>query len=124
MVVLAYYLQANGMIERGHKPIVNTLSKISDGGSTNWVRNLSAIFWANQSTVRTSTSLTPYYISCGNELVLLIELEIPTCRILLWKNMHTTSNLLAICTRQLQCRDKSLEEVVHHLQCMRQEEKE
>ncbi len=35
IVVSAYHLQANGMIERGHKPIVDTLLKISDGGSAN-----------------------------------------------------------------------------------------
>lgn len=84
------------MIERGHKPIVDALSKMSDGGSTNWVRNLPAVLWADRSTVRTSTGLTPYYISCGNEPVLPIELEIPTWRILPWDEVHPTSDLLAM----------------------------
>ena len=35
VVVSAYHPQANGMIERGHKPIVDALSKMSAGGSTN-----------------------------------------------------------------------------------------
>lgn len=75
VVVSAYHPQANGMIERGHKPIVDALSKMSDGGSTNRVQNLPAVLWADRSTVRTSTDLTPYYINCGNEPVLPIELE-------------------------------------------------
>lgn len=37
VVVSAYHLQANGMIERRHNPIVDALSKMSDRGSTNWV---------------------------------------------------------------------------------------
>lgn len=38
MVMSAYHLQANGiMIEDGHKPIVDALSKMSDGGFTNYV---------------------------------------------------------------------------------------
>lgn len=37
VVVSAYDLQINGMIERGHELIVNTLSKMSDKDSANWV---------------------------------------------------------------------------------------
>ncbi len=76
VVVSAYHPQANGMIEPGHKPIVDALSKMSDGEFTNWVRNLPAVLLADRSTVRTSTGLTPYYINCGSKLVLPIELEI------------------------------------------------
>lgn len=112
------------MIERGHKPLVDALSKMSDGGSTNWVRNLPAVLWADRSTVHTSTGLTPYYISCGNEPILLIKLEIPTWRILPWNDVHTTSDLLAMRARQLQRRDEDLEEAVPHLQRMRLEKKE
>lgn len=74
----AYHPRANDMIERGHKPIIDALSKMSDRGSINWVRNLPAILWTNQSIVRTSTGLTPHYISYGNESVFFIELEILT----------------------------------------------
>lgn len=124
VVVSAYHPQANGMIERGHKPIVDALSKMSDGGSTNWVRNLPAVLWADRSTVRTSNGLTPYYISCGNEPVFPIELEIPTWRILPWDDVHTTSDLLAMRACQLQRRDEDLEEAVLHVQRMRLEGKE
>ncbi len=78
VVVSAYHSQANGMIEHRHKPIVDALSKILDRGSANWVRNLPIVLWADRSTVRTSTGLTSYYICCGSEPVLPIELEIPT----------------------------------------------
>ena len=82
VVVSAYHPQANKMIECGHKPIVDALLKISDGSSTNWVQNLPAILWVDRSTVHTLTGFTPYYISYGIKLVLSIELEIPTWRIL------------------------------------------
>lgn len=124
VAVSDYHPQANGMIERGHKPIVDVLSKISDGGSINWVRNLPAVLWADQSTVRTSTGLTPYYICCGSEPVLPIELEIPTWRILPWDEVHSTADLLAMRARQLQRRDDDLEEATLHLQRMRLEGKE
>ena len=124
VVVSAYHPQANGMIERGHKPIVDALSKMSARGYTNWVRILPAILWANRLTVRTSTGLTPYYICYGNEPVFPIELEIPTWQILPWDEIHSTADLLAMRARQLQCQDKDLEESTLHLQCMRLEGKE
>jgi hypothetical protein len=31
VVVSAYYVPTNGMIKRGHKPIVDVLAKITDG---------------------------------------------------------------------------------------------
>ena len=52
VVISAYHPQANGMIERGHKPIVDALSKISAGGSTNLIQNLPVFLWADRSTVR------------------------------------------------------------------------
>ncbi len=99
VVVSVYHPQANRMIERGHKPIVDAFSNISAGGSTNWVRNLPVVLWADQSTVRTSTGLNPYSISCGSEPVLPIELEIPTWRILSWDEVQSTANLLAMRAR-------------------------
>lgn len=124
VIVLAHHPQANGMIKRRHKPIVDALSKMSEGGSTNWVRNLPAVLWADLSTVRTSTGLTPYYIGCEIEPILPIELEVLTWRILPWKDIHTTSDFLAMCACQLQRRDEELKEAVHHLQRVRLEGKE
>lgn len=81
VVVSAYYPQANGIIEHRHKPIVDAFSKVSNGKTTNWVKNLPAVLWTDQSAVCISTDLTPYYIYCKSELIHLIELEIPTWQI-------------------------------------------
>ncbi len=124
VVVSAYHLKANEMIERGHKPIVDVLSKMSDGGSTNWVQNLPAVLWADQSTVSTSTGRLPYYICRGSESVLPIELEVLTWQILPLSKVYSTADLLAMRARQLQRRDKDLEEATLHLQRIRLEGKE
>lgn len=76
--MLAYYLQANDMIERVYKFIFNALSKMLDKESTNLLKNSHAVLWADRSTVHASTSLAPYYISCGNKLVLPIKLKVIT----------------------------------------------
>ncbi len=83
-----------------------------------------AVLWADRSTVRTSTGLIPYYINFGEEPDLLIELEIPTWRILPWSKDHSTADLLTMRTRQLHRRNKDLEKATLHLQHMRLERKE
>jgi hypothetical protein len=37
-VVVSAYPQANGMVERGHAPVVNSLSKMTQGGGTDWTK--------------------------------------------------------------------------------------
>ena len=71
-----------------------------------------------------STGLTPYYINCGSEPVLPIELGIPTWQILPWSEVHYTADLLAMRARQLQRQDKDLEEATLHLQRICLEKKE
>ncbi len=112
------------MIERGHKPMVDVLLNMSARGSTNWVRNLPAVLWADRSTVRTFTGLTPYFISCESEPVLPMELEVPTWRILPLDEVQSTADLLAMHIHQLQRRDYDLEEATLYLQRMRLEGKE
>ena len=124
VVVSGYHPQANGMVERGHKPIVDALSKMTNGGITNWVDNLPAVLWADRTTVRKSTGYTPFYLNCGYEAIMPIELEIPTWRILPWNEVRDTSDLIAMRARQIQRRDEDLEEAALFLQRMREQGKE
>jgi hypothetical protein len=89
------------MIERDHKSLVNALSKIINGGLGNWINNLSAILWADRSTVRRSTRYTPFYFLCGREPVLPIKLEVPTWRIFPWDEVYDTAKLFAMRVRQI-----------------------
>ena len=79
----AYHPQANGMVERGHRPIIDALAKMGERRIGDWVKDLPAVLWADRSTIKVTTNITPYRIVCGQDLVLPIELEIPTWRILL-----------------------------------------
>jgi len=48
VVVLAYHPQGQGLIERGHQPLIVALAKY--GGD--WVQNLMKALWADQTTVK------------------------------------------------------------------------
>ena len=116
----AYHPQANAMVERGDRPIVDALAKMGEGRGEDWVTHLPAVLWADRST----TNTTPYHMVCGQDPVLPIELEFPTWRILPWERVHTTADLLALRARQLERRDEDLEEAILRLQRVRTEGKE
>ena len=107
------------MIERGHKPIVDALAKMSGGGKRSWVANLHAVLFADRVTTKTTTGCTPYYLNHGSEAVLPIELEYPTWRISDFQGVQSTSDLLAVRARQFQRREEDLEEATHRLRSTR-----
>ena len=74
----AYHAPANGMIERGHKPITDALAKMTDGGFGNWVRDLPAVLFAERTSVHRPTGKTPFWVVYGREAVLPIELKLIT----------------------------------------------
>ena len=122
--VSAYHPAANGMVERGHKPIVDALAKLTDGGLGNWVKNLPTVLFAERTTVHQPTGRTPFWVVYGREAVLPIELKFRTWRILDWDKVRTRAELLALRTRQLQGRDEDLDEVRLRKQRKRIEGKE
>jgi len=123
-VVSAYHPAANGMVERGHQPIVNALSKLTEGGRKKWTRFLHTVLWADRTTVRASTGMTPARVIYGNEHVLPIELTVPTWQVLPWSEVRSTSDLLAMRARQLERRDDDLKEALLRIRRHRQQNKE
>jgi len=63
-VVSAYHPQANGLVERGHDSIVNSLSKYSRQPG-DWVRYLSLALWADRVSVRRSTGYSAFELLYG-----------------------------------------------------------
>jgi hypothetical protein len=43
VVISPYNAKANRMIERGYKPVINALAKMTKSGIGKWVRNLHTI---------------------------------------------------------------------------------
>ena len=55
-----YHSAANGIVERGYKPIVDALAKITDGGLGNWVRNLPSVLFADYTSIHQPIGKTPF----------------------------------------------------------------
>ena len=64
-VVSAYHPQANGLVERGHDAIVNSLSKYCSKEPEKWVQYLPLAMWADRISVRRSTGYSAFELVYG-----------------------------------------------------------
>lgn len=124
VVTSAYHLQANGLVERGYAPVVNALSKMTGGGLVGQVRHLPTVLWADRTTVKRSTGLTPYEVEYAQRPVLPIELDIPTQAVMNWEKVITTVDLIAVRARMLERRDEDITEVATYLRRIREANKD
>jgi hypothetical protein len=106
----AYHPQANGMVERGHRPIVDALAKLSAEGKGNWLENLNAVLFADRATVKVTTGVSPMRMNYGYEPLLPIESRISTRSYLEWRKAKTTAELLRLRALQFQRRDEQMTE--------------
>lgn len=121
--ISAYHPQANS-VERGHQPIKDSLSKLANAGKGNWLKNLHACFWADRTTVRTTTGVSPFRFNYGYEPIMPVEEEVPGWSFLAWEDVKSTADLLALRTLQLQRRDEDYEEISLRLRRLREQGKE
>ena len=118
--VSAYNPKANGMIERGHGPIKNALSKMEG----KWTVNLPAVLFADRTTTNASTGYMPFYLVYGREPILPVETRYPTWRSLFTEEIENRSKLIQLRATQFQLRQNHLDEAYLRKTRRRQEGKE
>jgi len=79
----AYYSVANGLAEAFNKTIGKLLKKFVSKSQRDWDDKLGECLWAYRTTVRTSTKATPFSMVHGCEIVLPLEIQIPSLRVAL-----------------------------------------
>jgi hypothetical protein len=82
------------------------------------------VLWADRTTVRSSTGLTPYEVEFVDRPILPIELKVSTWNVLAWETVKTREDLLAMRARALERREEDLEEAKLRLRRMREVGKE
>jgi len=78
IIVSAYNPEANSMVKREHKPLIDALSKMTAEGLNKWSDLLTLILWVNQTTIKRSTDWTLYEILYEYACILTIEAHILT----------------------------------------------
>jgi hypothetical protein len=95
-----YNPKANGLTERANGIIGKILNKVVSAHKTDWDRKLPSAIHAYNTTEKTTTGKTPYFLVFGQEAVHGVELQVETFRVMAARNAEsrheTLPRLLAI----------------------------
>ena len=101
-VVSAYHPQSNGLVERGHDPIVNSLSKYCSKEPTKWPQYLPLALWADRVSIRRSTGYSAFELVYGRDCLLPIDFSPASWSVVDWEGeVKTREDLLLARMRQL-----------------------
>lgn len=103
-----YHPQANGMIERGHGPLVEACLKMAGARKTEWHKYLPTALWADRVTTRRTTGRAPFEVLYGAAPLLPIDQEYETWLFTEWRKDMTTAELLEARMKQIARRDEDL----------------
>jgi hypothetical protein len=76
-----YYPQANGQVEAIKKTLKTILQQTIISAKSNWHLMLYSTLWAYRTSVKTTTSFSPFQLIYGLEVVLPIECQIPSLKL-------------------------------------------
>ena len=76
-----FYAQANGQTESSNKVLINILEKMLEDNPRNWHKVLSETLWAYRTSKRDSIRVSPYSLTYGHDIVLPMEVVVPSLRV-------------------------------------------
>ena len=82
-----YYPTANGLTETFNKTIGKLLKKFISKSQHDWDDKLGECLWAYRTTVRTPIKATQFFLVYECEVVLPLEIQIPSLRVALTTRM-------------------------------------
>ena len=91
----AYHPQANP-VERGHRPLKDSLSKLVTHGHGNWVDNLYAVLWADRTVIRIITGMSAFRLNYGYDPILPVEEEVPIWSFMRWEDCKNLEDLITL----------------------------
>ena len=76
-----FYAQENGQIEASNKVLINILEKMLEDNPRDWHKILFETLWAYRTSKRDSTWVSPYSLIYGHDVVLPMEVVVPSLRV-------------------------------------------
>ncbi|XP_048138584.1 protein NYNRIN-like [Rhodamnia argentea] len=84
---MPYYAQANGQAEASKKIIIGLIKRHLEDNPKEWDSLLSTMLWAYRTSTRSSTGVTPYMLTYGQEAVLPLEITVQSLKVKLQDGM-------------------------------------
>ncbi|XP_068336649.1 uncharacterized protein [Pyrus communis] len=81
--------RANRQTEASNKVLIGILEKIIKEKSGMWQLKLNEALWAYQTSFRSATGTTPYVLTYGHNVMLLVELSINSLRVIEQSNLFS-----------------------------------
>ena len=75
-----FYTQANGQAKASDKVLIGILEKIQEENPRDWHRILSKTLWAYRTFKSSSTGVSPFSLSYGQDTVLPMKIVVPSLR--------------------------------------------
>ena len=113
--ISAYNSKANGVVERGHFDIRESIVKACDGKISHWPEKVHNAFFADRITIHRSTGFSPYFLLHGVHPVLPFDLVESTILVDAFTSNMTQSELLALRIRQLEKREEDIHDAAETL---------
>ena len=104
-----YNSRANGVVERGHFTIRQSIVKSCKGKLADWPDKVHLAFFADKCTTRRQTGYSPFYLLHGTSPILPIDLTEASLMVIGFHSDMKPEDLLALRIQQLQKRDQDLE---------------
>ena len=116
-----YNSQANGIVERRHYDLRESLVKLSDGDPSKWSTHLNSAIWAERTSIQKSTGTSPYFLAHGIEPIFPFDLAEATYLVEPPEKILSTEEFIAFRARMLEKRKEDLEEIAEKVKKARYE---
>ncbi|GJX62120.1 reverse transcriptase domain-containing protein [Tanacetum coccineum] len=80
MNTIVAHPQANGLVERANKSLMEGFKTRLGREKAVWVDELPNVLWAHRTSIKTSNRETPFSLTYGSEAVIPVKIGMPTCR--------------------------------------------
>jgi hypothetical protein len=109
--ISGYNSQANGLVERSHFDIRQSLYKSCDGDQKRWSQAAYSVFWAERITVRRRMGCSPYFAATGSHPLLPLDISEATYLQPPPTSLMSTTDLIARRSIALQKRSEDLQKL-------------
>ncbi|GJX54840.1 reverse transcriptase domain-containing protein [Tanacetum coccineum] len=90
---LVKHLQSNGLVERANRSLGEGIKARLGEGNKNWIEELPHVLWAHRTMIKSSHGDTPFSLTYGTEVVIPVEIGMPTYRTAVVDVVHNDEEL-------------------------------